>query len=261
MTETPPLIRHDDDRGVATLTLNRPEKHNALNAVLIDALADAAADIQASSSVRVVVLAAAGESFCAGGDLDWMRAQAAATRAGRIAEARRLASMLGALDSLSKPLIARVQGQAYGGGLGLMSVCDTVIAAGPGRFAFTETRLGLTPATISPYVVKRMGEAKARGVFGSGRVFDAAEAVHLGLIARAVAAEALDAAVEAEITPYLAAAPGAVAAAKALIRSVSPGPDSAMVDRTIEALADRWETAEAKEGIAAFFEKRRPGWR
>ncbi|MEL7348174.1 MAG: crotonase/enoyl-CoA hydratase family protein [Pseudomonadota bacterium] len=258
MTEV--LLRSDDGRGVTTLTLNRPEKHNALDSALITALAEAAAAIAADDSVRVVVLTGAGESFCAGGDLAWMKAQAAATRAERIAEATRLASMLGTLDRLPRPLIARVQGQAYGGGLGLMSVSDTVIAARPGRFAFTETRLGLTPATIAPYVIRRMEIAKAREVFGCTKAFDAEEAVRLGLVTRAVEGTDLDAAVEAEVAPYLTAAPGAVRASKALLHALSPGPDEATVAMTIEALAERWETAEAQEGIAAFFERRRPRW-
>lgn len=261
MTNEAPVIVSVDDRGVATLTLNRPEKHNALAPQMIDLLTDAAGTLGADPRVRVVLLAAAGESFCAGGDLDWMRAQAVASRTERMAEARRLATMLGALDTLPKPLIARVHGQAFGGGLGLMSVCDTVVASRPGRFAFTETRLGLTPATISPYVVRRMGLARARSVFGSGRVFGADEAAGLGLVTTAVDGTALEEAVDVEIAPYLAAAPGAVSAAKTLLHALAPGPDAATVERTIEALADRWETAEAKEGIAAFFERRRPDWR
>ncbi|MEM7497741.1 MAG: crotonase/enoyl-CoA hydratase family protein [Pseudomonadota bacterium] len=250
-----------DDRGVATLTLDRPERHNALDAATIAALHEAATRLGADDAVRVVVLTGAGESFSAGADLGWMRAQAEATRAGRIVEARKLADMLGALDALPKPLIARVNGQAYGGGLGLMAVSDIAILERPGRFSFSEVRLGLTPATISPYVVRRMSGLRGREVFFSGRVFDADDAVRLGLAARAVERDALDGAIDAEIAPVLAAAPGAVAASKALLKRIAPGPDKATVDATIEALADRWETDEAAEGIAAFFEKRRPSWR
>ncbi len=207
-----------------------------------------------------MVLTGAGKSFCAGGDLEWMRAQFAADRKGRMAEAQRLAGMLQALNTLSKPLIGRVAGAAYGGGVGLMAVCDSVVAADTARFGLTETRLGLIPATISPYVLARIGEGKARGVFISGRVFDAAEAVMLGLVTRAVAPEALDAALEAEIAPYFAAAPAAVAAAKALARSLGPRIDAEVIEATIARLADTWETPEAQEGVTAFLEKRPAAW-
>jgi methylglutaconyl-CoA hydratase len=169
--------------------------------------------------------------------------------------------MLSALDSLPKPLIGRVQGQAFGGGVGLMAVCDVAVGVDGARFGFTETRLGLIPATIGPYVVARMGAAMARRVFFSARLFGAEEAVRLGLLARAVAPEALDAAVEAEVTPYLSCAPGAVAEAKALVRRLGPAIDEAVIAETMEALAARWESAEAAEGIAAFFDRREPGWR
>jgi methylglutaconyl-CoA hydratase len=189
-----------------------------------------------------------------------MRAQFAADRATRIAEAGRLAGMLQALNTLAKPLIGRVQGAAYGGGVGLMAVCDAVVAAEGARFGLTETRLGLIPATISPYVIARMGEGRARAVFMSARVFGAAEAQALGLVTRVVAADALDAAVEAEAAAYLAAAPGAVAAAKALARSLGPAIDAGVIAATIERLADVWETAEAREGVSAFLEKRTAPW-
>ncbi|MGB0498322.1 MAG: crotonase/enoyl-CoA hydratase family protein [Rubricella sp.] len=248
-----------DNRGVATLTLNRPEKHNALSAGMIAELTDAADEIARNASIRVVILTGAGESFCAGGDLGWMREQFAADRAGRMAEARKLAAMLGALDTLPKPLIGRVQGQAFGGGIGMMSVCDVVIAADHARFGLTETRLGLIPATISPYVAARMGP-KLREVFMSARLFDADEAVRLGLAARTVPANGLDEAIEAEVKPCLAAAPGAVARAKALARGLSSGIDEQVIEQTVTALADAWESPEAQEGITAFFDKRKPGW-
>lgn len=250
-----------DARGVAALTLARPEKHNALSAAMIAELTEAAARIGADPAIRAVVLTGEGTSFCAGGDLGWMRAQFEASRAERMAEARKLAAMLGALNSLPKPLIGRVNGPAYGGGMGVMSVCDVCVAADHAKFGFTETRLGLIPATISPYVIARMGEGFARRVFMSARLFDAAEAVSLGLAARAVPAAALDAAVEAEALPYLAAAPGAVARSKRLARMLGPRLDPGTVEATIAALADAWEDPEAHEGVAAFFEKRKPAWR
>jgi methylglutaconyl-CoA hydratase len=249
-----------DARGVARLTINRPAKHNALSGETCDELADAAAEIASDPGIRVVVLTGAGASFCAGGDLDWMRAQFAASRDGRIAEARRLAHMLRALNELPKPLIGRVNGAAYGGGVGLVSVCDAVIAASTARFGLTETRLGLIPATISPYVLARIGEGPARSVFFSARIFDAEEARSLGLVTRVATPEALDATVEAEVAPYLATAPGAVAAAKRLARSLGRRIDTQVIEDTIARLADTWETPEAREGIAAFFDKRPAPW-
>ena len=250
-----------DARGVATLWLDRADKHNAMSAQMIAELHAAAQDLGADDAVRVVVLAARGQTFCAGGDLGWMRDQVDADPATRSREAAKLAHMLQALNTLPKPLIGRVHGNAFGGGIGLMSVCDVVIGADHARFALTETRLGLIPATIGPYVAARMGEAYARRVFMSGRRFDAGEAVDLGLLARAVPEVDLDAAVEAEVGPYLACAPGAVARAKALLRGFGPRIDETVIDDAIAALAETWAGDEAREGIAAFFERRSPGWR
>ncbi|MGC9368912.1 MAG: crotonase/enoyl-CoA hydratase family protein [Paracoccaceae bacterium] len=249
-----------DARGVARLTLNRPDKHNALSADLMDALTAAARALGADPAVRVVVLTGAGKSFCAGGDLAWMQAQMQKGPEQRDKAARKLAEMLYALNTMPKPLIGRVQGQAFGGGIGMMSVCDVAIGVRGPKFGLTETRLGLIPATIGPYVVARMGEAMARRVYMSARLFEADEAVTLGLLARAVAPEELDAAVEAEVVPYLSCAPGAVAAAKAQIRGLGPRIDSEVIDRTIAQLSERWASEEAQEGIGAFFDKRRPRW-
>lgn len=259
MTET--ITIETDVRGVATLTLDRAEKHNAMSARMIAELHAAAETLGADDAVRVVVLAARGRSFCAGGDLGWMREQFEAEPATRSREAGKLAHMLQALNTLPKPLIGRVQGNAFGGGIGLMSVCDVVIGAESALFALTETRLGLIPATIGPYVAARMGEAHARRVFLSGRRFDATEAVQLGLLARAVPEAVLDAAIEAEVAPYLDCAPGAVARAKALLRRLGPQIDAEVIEATIAALAECWAGEEAPEGIAAFFDKRMPRWR
>jgi methylglutaconyl-CoA hydratase len=249
-----------DDRGVATLALARPEKHNALSQALIDALRGAAADIAANDAVRVVVLTGDGPSFCAGGDLDWMRDQMAGDAAMKRAAARSIADMLGALNTLPQPVIGRIQGNAFGGGVGMACICDVAIAADHVKFGLTETKLGLIPATIGPYVLARMGEANARQVFMSSRVFDAGEAVRLGIVARAVPSSDLDTAVEAEVAPYLACAPGAVAAAKAFARSLGPVIDDSVVDRSIDALIAQWNSPDAVEGISAFFEKRKPTW-
>lgn len=249
-----------DTRGVATLWLARGDKHNAMSGRMIEELAEAAEQLGNDASVRVVVLAAEGKSFCAGGDLRWMQAQMGATADERRREARKLAQALYRLNTLPKPLIGRVQGNAFGGGIGMISVCDVAIAVPGARFGLTEVRLGLIPATISPYVLARMGEDKARRVFMSARLFDAAEAASLNLIGRVVPMADLDAAIEAEVSPYLQAAPGAVAEAKRLTRMLGPAITPEIIEATIERLVASWEGEEAPEGIAAFFEKRRPSW-
>ncbi|WP_424941788.1 crotonase/enoyl-CoA hydratase family protein [Aliiroseovarius crassostreae] len=249
-----------DERGVATLLLDRAEKHNAMSAQMIEELTDAAEKLGADDAVRVVILTGDGKSFCAGGDLRWMQDQMAADPVTRGVEAKKLAMMLNALNIMPKPLIARVQGQAFGGGVGMASVSDISIGVKGAKFGLTETRLGLIPATIGPYVLARLGEAMARRVFMSARIFDADEAVTLGLLAKAVDADDLDAAVEAEVAPYLNCAPGAVAEAKALARRLGPPITEAIIDETIAGLVSRWESTEAQEGIAAFFAKEKPSW-
>lgn len=254
------LLVNLDVRGVATLTLNRPEKHNAMSGKMIVELKAAAEALGADPAVRVVVLTGAGATFCAGGDLGWMRDQMAADPETRFVEARKLAEALQALNTLSKPLIGRLQGNAFGGGVGMASVCDVAIGVDSLTMGLTETRLGLIPATIGPYVLSRMGEAMARRVFMSSRLFKADEAVDLGLLARAVPMDQLDAAVEAEVTPYLTCAPDAVARAKALARRLGPVIDDAVIDHTISELVACWEGAEAQAGIKAFFAKEKPAW-
>ena len=258
MFETFEITR--DDRGVATLWLNRPEKHNALSAQMIEELTQVASDLGQDDAIRAVVLAARGKSFCAGGDLGWMRAQFDAPAETRAAEAKKLALMLQALNTLPKPLIGRVHGNAFGGGVGMVSVCDVAIGVDTLRMGLTETRLGLIPATIGPYVCARMGEAKARRVFMSGRLFGAQEACRLDLLAGVVPVEELDQAIEAEVEPYLSCAPGAVARAKALLRRMGPVIDTGLIDHTIDELSACWAGEEAPEGIGAFFDKRAPRW-
>ncbi|WP_209504456.1 MULTISPECIES: crotonase/enoyl-CoA hydratase family protein [unclassified Ruegeria] len=249
-----------DERGVATLTLDRADKHNALSGQMITELTQAASQLGQDGAVRAVVLAAAGKTFCAGGDLGWMQDQMAADKATRFVEARKLAEMLQALNTMPKPLIGALQGNAFGGGVGMAAVCDVAIGVVSLKMGLTETRLGLIPATIGPYVIARMGEARARRVFMSARLFDAPEAVDLGLLARVVSPEQLATAIEDEVRPYLSCAPGAVASAKALVQTLGPRIDDATIDQTINELVERWETEEAREGIAAFFEKRKPAW-
>ncbi|MEO1948473.1 crotonase/enoyl-CoA hydratase family protein [Thioclava sp.] len=250
-----------DARGIARLTLARSEKHNALSEQMMEEITAAIGQLGSDDAVRVVILAAEGRSFCAGGDLKWMQSQIAAGAKERAAAARKLAGMLQALNTCPKPVIGAVQGNAFGGGIGMMSVCDVAIGVEGAKFGLTETRLGLTPATISPYVVARMGEARARRVFMSSRIFEAAEARDLGLLAKVVLPEVLERAVMAEAEPYLACAPGAVGEAKALVRALGPRIDESVIDMTIEALVTRWESAESDEGITAFFEKRDPTWK
>lgn len=249
-----------DPRGIVHLQLNRPEKRNALSAKMIADLTAFASIAGPRRDFRAVILSGAGDVFCAGGDLGWMQAQMAADRATRMVEAKKLAMMLKALNDLPQPLIAAVHGGAYGGGVGLCSVCDLVIAAEGAKFGLTETRLGLIPATIGPYVIARMGEGMARRVFMSAQLFGAERARELGLVAKLVPEADLADAALAEAVPYLSTAPGAVAAAKALARELGQGATEEMIDASIKALADTWETDEAREGIAAFFEKRQASW-
>jgi methylglutaconyl-CoA hydratase len=250
----------EDSRGIATVTLARPDKHNAMNAQMIAELNGAAHVLGSDDSVRAVIMAADGPTFCAGGDLGWMREQAEKDRAGKMAEARALAGMLGAWNALPKPLIAKVQGAAYGGGIGLMAVA-TSRRRREREIRLTEVRLGLIPATIGPYVVRKLGEAFARQVFFNAKPFGTDFALRSGLIAHIATHDGLDEAVEAEAAAFLQCAPGAVADAKALARALG-GPDPAeMAEMTANALADRWETEEAQAGIAAFFAKETPPWR
>ncbi|MEO1918866.1 MAG: crotonase/enoyl-CoA hydratase family protein [Paracoccaceae bacterium] len=252
------ILLHTNDVGITSLTLNRPEKHNALSGQMIAEITDAAKTLADGATSRAVILDARGKSYCAGADLSWMKEQMTATRAQRIAEARNLAEMLFHLNALPVPLIAKVHGSAFGGGVGLISVCDTVFCSKNATFSLTEVKLGLIPATISPYVCAKIGEAHARHSALSARIMTADEAKHIGLITNIV--DDLDAATKAEANHYLSLPPAAIAASKALFRSLGPTIDQSVIDQTIERLADTWENPEAMEGVAAFFEKRPPNW-
>lgn len=250
-----------DKRGVATLLLNRPERHNALNDELIREVTEAAQQLDADPSVRVVVLTGAGESFCAGGDLKWMQGILNLSRAERVADSAKLAKMLRTLNELSKPLIGRINGQAFGGGTGMMAVCDITIAAESANFALTETRLGLTPANISTFVVGKMGRANARRTFLNARPLTAAKAKEVCLVDEVVPDAELDAAVEKEIGYCLQCGPGAIAATKKLIFFVDSHDTDTCVHYTANLLADTWESEEGQEGIRCFFNKETPSWR
>ena len=249
-----------DARGVATLELAREDKHNALSAQMMDELTEASDQLGADPEVRVVVITGRGVSFCAGGDLNWMREQMSGGEESQRGAAYKLSRMLRAINTIPKPVIARVQGNAFGGGVGIISVCDLAVCANTAKFGLTETKLGLVPATIGPYVVGRLGAAMARRIFMSSRVFDAGEAERLGLIARFGSAADLDALVEAEVAPYLACAPGAVATAKRHLLALAPAIDDEVIAMSAEVLVGRWQDGEAAEGISAFFEKRKPRW-
>jgi len=250
------LLIDQDKRGVVSLTLNRPEKRNALSARMIDELTRFTSSL--TPDTRAVVIQGAGKLFCAGGDLEWMNAQISADRQKRIAEARKLALMLKALNEIPVPLIAKVHGAAYGGGVGLACVCDFVISSSNVKFGFTETRLGLIPSTIGPYVVGKMGEAKAREVFMSAKIFSEVDAKRLNIVSEI--SDDLDQSVEDHILSYLKTAPKAVGEAKALVRSLGATIDDKVIERTIEQLADTWEGEEARHGIEAFFSKSKPRW-
>ena len=246
-----------DPRGVVYVTLNTPERRNVLSPAMIAELTEFARTLD---QARAVVLSGAGPTFCAGGDLAWMQAQIDADRPQRLREARKLAEMLQALNTLPFPLIGRVHGGAFGGGIGMACVCDVVVAARGTQFCFSETRLGIIPATIGPYVLARIGEGHARRVFMSARMFGADEAATLGIVSSVVDADSLDAAIEAEVAPYLSTAPGAVAAAKALARALGPRIDAAVIDDSVQRLADIWEGPEAAIGVRAFLDKKSPPW-
>lgn len=250
-----------DDRGVARLTLNRPQAHNAMNARLMEEVPKAVQQISADKTVRAVVLTGAGDSFCAGGDLKWMQDVRDLPTEPRLAESRRVANILGALNGLSVPLVGRINGPAYGGGVGLMAVCDIVVAAAGTSFALSEVKLGLIAANIGPYVVKRLGEANARRAMLNAMRFDADEAMRLGLVSRVVPAEGLDAAVAEEVDLVLACGPEAVAATKHLIAHIDQHGTEASIDHAMAELARVWQSEESHEGVAAFFDRRPPAWK
>ncbi len=251
-----------DARGVARVTLARPQKHNAFDADLIAGLTDAFSALAKSPAVRAVVLESDGASFSAGADLDWMREQANYDEARNLADARRLAQLMRALDRLPKPTIARVQGPAYGGGVGLVACCDIAIASSDAVFSLTEVKLGLIPSVISPYVIAAIGPRVARRLFLTAERFDAAEARRIGLVHEVVAAAELDTRVEEIVALLLANGPEAMAAAKDLVFAVAGRPvDDELVEDTARRIAQRRASAEGKEGIGAFLEKRKPAWR
>lgn len=247
---------------VARLRLNRPELHNAFDAVLIAALTGALEAIANDDSVRVVVLEGEGASFSAGADLNWMRGMAAASEAENRADALALARLMRALDELPRPTIARVHGAAFGGGVGLVVCCDIAIGSTEAKFGLTESRLGLLPAVISPYVIEAIGPRQARRWFATAEIFDAATALQLGLLHQVVPDGDLDAAVQRQVDLLLKAGPVAAASAKALVRRVAGGlHDRDRLDADNAALIARLRVSdEGQEGLGAFLDKRKPRW-
>ncbi|MCU0977150.1 MAG: enoyl-CoA hydratase-related protein [Steroidobacteraceae bacterium] len=257
------LLDHDA-RGVATITLNRPERHNALSAALIGELTEVLVQLQEDNSVRVVVLASAGPTFCAGADIEEMRRAAGASAAENERDARRLANLLVLLDGLAHPVVARVQGHGFGGALGLIAACDIVVAADGAQFALTEVRLGIVPAMISPFVLRAIGARQARRFFLTAERFDATAAERLGLVHQIVPVETLDAAVAGIVGELLKGAPGAQADAKRLIRYItgrSDGQDREFAVETANWIARLRALGEGREGLGAFLERRAPAWR
>lgn len=248
-------------RGIATITLNRPDKHNALDGETLTQLHATLLDVERNPNARVVVLTGAGVSFCAGADIAHMRSMLGASAEANIADARVLAECLRALDELALPVIARINGNVFGGGVGLVACADIAIAVSSAKFALTEVRLGIVPAAISPYVVQAIGPRQARRLFLTSAAFDGSEARNLGLVHFACDAAALDATVEQQAELVLQGGPAALRTAKQLIRDVSPEQNRATLgDETARLLAKLRISAEGQEGLSAFLERRKPSW-
>jgi methylglutaconyl-CoA hydratase len=255
------ILNVETAHGVARVTLNRPQIRNAFDDVLIAELTRAFRALDADASVRVVVLAGNGAAFCAGADLNWMKRMAGYSYEQNLADATALAEMLATLDQLTKPTIARVHGPAFAGGVGLVAACDIAIGTAEAKFCLSEAKLGLSPATISPYVVRAMGGRLARRYFLSAEVFGAEEAYRIGLLSGLVATDALDGAIDALLGQLLAGGPEAQAKIKDLIRYVESGePGGAMIADTARRIAEIRVSPEGREGIASFLEKRKPAW-
>jgi methylglutaconyl-CoA hydratase len=250
-----------DARGVATVSINRAEKHNAFDDAIIAELDAAFASLAADSSVRVVILRSSGRSFSAGADLAWMQRMASYSVEENLADARALAEMLRKLNQLPQPTIARVQGAAYGGAVGLVSCCDMAVGSEHAKFCLSEVKIGLIPATISPYVIAAIGQRAARRYFVTAEVFDAEAALHLGLLSDMVAADELDAGVENRIQQLLQNGPLAIMAGKRLARDMAqPCINAELIEESCRRIADIRVSEEGQQGLQAFLEKRAPAW-
>ena len=246
---------------VATVTLNRPDVRNAFNEFTIAELSLAFADLGRDDHIRAIVLAANGPAFCAGADLNWMKKMAGYSYSENVDDAEKLADMLRTIYLCPKPVVAKVQGDCYAGGMGLVAACDIAVTTTTTSFCLSEVRLGLIPATISPYVIKAMGENAARRYFLTAEKFSAQEAHRIGFVHDVVGAESLDAHVDAIVKALVTSSPNAVREAKALVREVTGKPvDSALVIDTAERIANIRSSDEGREGVASFLEKRKPSW-
>lgn len=246
--------------SVERLTLNRPQVRNAFNDAMIAELFEWARETASDAGIRAVVICGAGPVFCAGADATWMSKTIERTHAENVADARLAAEMFRAIDELPVPVVGRVQGAAIGGGAGLAAVCDVVVADEHAIFGFTEVKLGVIPAVISPFVLAKIGRSAARELFLTGRRFDARHAVDVGLAHTVVAPSNLDAGVDGVLREVLSAGPEAIAAAKRLIALVAPISAEQAGALTSEMLAQRRVSSEGQEGLRAFLQKRRPGW-
>ncbi len=246
---------------LATVTLNRPDVRNAFNETAIAELALAFDELGRNDLVRAIVLAANGVAFCAGADLNWMKQMAGYSHAENQADAARLADMLRTIYLCPKPVVAKVQGDCYAGGMGLVAACDIVVASDGVNFCLSEVKLGLVPATISPYVIKAMGENAARRYFLTAERFSASEAKRIGFAHEVVMAEALDATVAAIVKPLCANSPHAVREAKKLVREIAgQAVTDALLADTASRIAEIRASDEGREGVASFLEKRKPSW-
>ena len=247
--------------GVARVTLNRPEVRNAFDDALISRLKETFSDVEKDDSIRILVLAGNGPAFCAGADLNWMKRMAGFGYHENVSDARALAEMLSALDRMSKPTVARVHGPAFAGGTGLVAACDFAVGAPEAKFCFSEAKLGLSPATISPYVIRAIGERAARRYFLTAEVFGAEEAHRIGLLSILVPSSELDSKIDSLIQDLLAGGPEAHTKIKQLVRSVAGRQlDDALIAETARRIAEIRVSPEGKEGIASFLEKRKPSW-
>jgi methylglutaconyl-CoA hydratase len=247
--------------GIARVTLNRPDLRNAFDDALIRRLRASFEDVASDRTIRVMVLAGNGPAFCAGADLNWMKRMANYGYDENLADANALAQMLATLDRLPKPTIARVHGPVFAGGTGLVAACDIAVGTPEAKFCLSEAKLGLSPATISPYVMRAMGEREARRYFLTAEVFDAAEAFRIGMLSIVVEQNELDPTIEGLLKHLLAGGPEAHAKIKALIRAVAGRrPDDALVAETAKHIAEIRGSPEGKEGIASFLEKRKAAW-
>jgi methylglutaconyl-CoA hydratase len=257
------VLLETDARGVATLTLNRPEVHNAFDAALVARLTELLIEIKSRDDVRVVVLTGAGRSFSAGADVNWMRAMAGCSEEENIEDALHLADLMSLLNALPLPTVARVNGHAYGGGVGLVACCDIAIASNEARFALSEVRLGLVPAVISPYVIAAIGARNARRLFLSAEAMNAKLARRVGLVHEIAKPNKLDAALDDQVEMLLKGGPHALRESKELIFTLEGGgisADDALKRRTAQIIAQLRVSEEGQEGLSAFLAKRAPDW-